>query len=530
MKKKILIFLRTSTEKQELDNQKKELKDYLVSMGYCEDDFIYLEKAGASAIKLNEEYLNMIEQLNNFIENGVINCVALWGVDRLLRDEEMWSSIKKKLVENKIQLIVKNPSFTLLNPDGSINQGSELALSLFTTMAVQEMRTKKERFKRTKKANAAKGKYNGGVNLRFGYRVNDDKFFVEDEIDGPIVRLIYELYSTGKYSTLKLANEINNRGIVRRNGKPMYAWVVDDVLRSEAYTGTPIAKWNNRTYPALITKEIFDKCEVVRKSNKIFERKNKTETEVNLASRLIRCTKCGKLYISDGQLYSCNGHNNREAIYCDNSLSVNKSVMDELLWRVASTIHLDYLMDMSDEKLDEYQNELGITEQKITTMDGKLSAIDSKKQRVVDTYLEGLINKENRDLKLNKIQEEVSTITNELNALKEAKNRLLGLIESYAKRDEVEVFMSGIDAIDIANKYDIVHQHIKGIKLYRIQYGPRSKSGKDNGVDIRITTILDKEWRFMYIPQNKRKDNKLFIWNGHEWVSDYKEVEKGLYI
>lgn len=528
---KVLIMIRTSTETQTIDEQRNEMIEFCLNRGYKKEDMIFIEEQGASAAKVDARYKAQIQAIKDaIIKDSEINCFACWHLNRAFRDEDAYLDIKKFMVERRIQMLVKNPSLELLNPDGTINNGMELAMALFAVLNKQENEERKEKFKRTKKANAAKGKYNGGVNLRFGYRVNDDKFFVEDEIDGPIVRLIYELYSTGQYSTLKLANEINNRGIVRKNGKPMYAWLVDSVLVSKAYTGVPNEKYHNRIYPAIVSMDIWNKCEEIRKSNKIFERKNKAEKEVNLASRLIRCTKCGKLYISDGALYSCNGHNNREAIYCDNDLSVNKIVMDELCWRVASTCHLDWLMDMSDDKLEEYKEELAVTEKKITTLEKKFTTIENKKQRVVDMYIEGLINNENKALRLNKIQEEVSLYTNELNALREAKNRLLGLIESYAKRDEVEVFMSGIDAIDIANKYDIVHQHIKGIKLYRIQYGPRSKSGKDNGVDIRITTILDKEWRFMYIPQNKRKDNKLFIWNGHEWVSDYKEVEKGLYV
>jgi DNA invertase Pin-like site-specific DNA recombinase len=51
---KVLLFLRTSTEKQEFENQKKEMQDYVKSMGYSEADCVYLEKAGASAIKYKE--------------------------------------------------------------------------------------------------------------------------------------------------------------------------------------------------------------------------------------------------------------------------------------------------------------------------------------------------------------------------------------------------------------------------------------------------------------------------------------------
>lgn len=38
---KVLLFLRTSTEKQEFENQKKEMQDYVKSMGYSEADCVY---------------------------------------------------------------------------------------------------------------------------------------------------------------------------------------------------------------------------------------------------------------------------------------------------------------------------------------------------------------------------------------------------------------------------------------------------------------------------------------------------------
>ena len=40
-KKKILVFLRTSTDGQDLQDQKNEMRDYVKSMGYNEEDCVY---------------------------------------------------------------------------------------------------------------------------------------------------------------------------------------------------------------------------------------------------------------------------------------------------------------------------------------------------------------------------------------------------------------------------------------------------------------------------------------------------------
>ena len=156
--KKILVFLRVSTEVQELDNQKAEMRDFCLASGYSDDSIIYVEGKGASAIAINDEYLEMYNEVKKYIDNGEICAVAVWAVNRLARDEEWFVKFKKMFIENKVQFLVKNPTLALLNPDGSVNAGAELALSLFSTMAKQEMQERKEKFSRTKRANAKIGK------------------------------------------------------------------------------------------------------------------------------------------------------------------------------------------------------------------------------------------------------------------------------------------------------------------------------------------------------------------------------------
>ena len=522
MANKVLVFLRVSTEAQELDSQRKEMIDFVQLYGYKLNDIIFIEDKGASAIKLNEKYLDMIDVMINYIESGEINCVAVWAVNRLARNEVVFAKVKEKLIENKIQFLVKTPTLQLLNPDGSVNTGSELALSLFSTMAKQEMNERKAKFKRTKKAYAPKGMYSGGTARRFGYKV-ENKYFVPCEVDGETVKLMFELYSTGKYSFYTLAEELNKRGIQKKHGKgKFYAYYVGEIIACPAYYGKPMEEWNNRVYPALITKELFDKCAEIRNTNKIIERVRNVEDKP-LASRLIVCSECGNKYMSDGLIYRCCSHHKKESKYCPNSLCVNSKMMDALVWRVGSTAHLDFLYSLTDDKLNEYTREVEIIEMKINTINNNIGNIQVKKQRIIETYLEGLLDKQNRDLKLNKLSEDISTYTKELNALKEAKNTLLRLIESYEKKDEIEAFISSMDTLDTLNKYDVIHQQIKEIRLERMQFGDK-KTKKDNAVKITLYMINGGVWVFCYVPNNKKQ--KLFTWNGHEWKPDYCDEVK----
>ena len=184
---KAIVLLRVSTDRQEIETQRKDLKKLARQDGYSESDLIFIEGIGASAIKLNAEYLREINELYNTIENDKsINAVYAWEISRIGRNESKLFEIKNFLIQHKIQLVIFKPSLRLLNADGSVNSGIELAFTLFATMSKQEMEVRMERFARGKARNKLEGKYNGG-RIKLGYRLTKDKYF---EINPDTVELV----------------------------------------------------------------------------------------------------------------------------------------------------------------------------------------------------------------------------------------------------------------------------------------------------------------------------------------------------
>lgn len=515
---KVLVLVRVSTEAQETEGQRTELVDFVRSNGYKDEDMIILESAGASAIKLNDKYLDIVDTIEHYVKSGEVNCVAVWHINRLGRDDRVLTNLKHLFITYKCQFMCKNPTLFLLNPDGSVNSGTELAYSLFSTLVKQDMAEKVEKFKRTKHRYALEGRYCGGTAKRWGYKI-ENTYFVIDEECAEIIRLIFDLYSTGNYSSYKIALELNERGY-KRFGKPFFAAQVKDILNNSAYCGEPIVKHHNRVYPAIITKELFDKCAKIREEHKkVFRRSTKGDDDIKLASRLIRCSSCGSLYTSSGNQYKCCLHNKKEHNYCDNSMVINTELINGLLWRVASTEHIEYLINMNEEKVEEYKKELVISQDKITVLSAKIDTINEKKQRVVDSYVEGLISKDDRDVKLNKIRTEVDDYNKKINSLRESVIKLEQLISSYCKEDVGAVINNGIDGLDYQNKYDIVHQHIKVVNLERYP---------ESGLVITIHTITGKEYKWLYYRYAKKIEKKLYIWNGNEWVSDVVKKRGGI--
>lgn len=510
-------MIRTSTEKQSIDNQHNEMVEFCKQRGYLEENMVFIQEQGASAVKMDERYKAQIEAIKEAIKmDENIDCFACWHLNRAFRNEEAYLDLKSFMVPRKIQMLVKNPSLELLNPDGTINKGMELAMGLFAILNKQEDEERKEKFKRTKKANAAKGKYNGGCNILYGYKVDENNYYQIDEKEGKIVSTIFELYSTGKYSADTLSDELSTRGINLNKGK------ITNILYKDAYCGRPQEKWNYRVYPAIISEELYDKCVKVRSENKILTR---TGNSLCLSSKLIRCVECGSLYTANQRHYACCKHTALHT--CNNSLTIKKEVIDGLLWRIASMLHLEFLQNINSNKIEEYKKEIEIIENKIDVIGVKLSKIQEKIDRVIELYVEGAINSENKTLRLNKIKSETKDMEDERNTLKEAKNRLYSLIENYSNGgDEIDMLMDALDLLEmdenkVEYRYEIIHKYIQKVHCYREWFGENRdlRASKENGIKIDIITFLNNTWRFMYVPNGYEKC-KLFVWNGSKYLPD----------
>ena len=507
---KILVFVRASTEKQEIDDQKKEMRDFVKSMGYSDGDIVYLEDKGASAICLNDKYLNMVDVLKEYIKAGSIECCAVWHMNRLGRNDEILIELKNLFIKHKIQFICKNPSIVLLNPDGSVNEGAELAFGLFATMVKQDMLEKKAKFKRAKSAMAKKGMYVGGKNRRYGYKINENQYFVADENESKIVKLIFQLYSTGQYSAYSLSKELNSRGY-NKDGVPFDRRFIAHILRSKQYTGEAV-EGQDMVYPPLITKELYEACESIASGNKIALRQGK---KLVICSKLIRCPECGTVMSSNSTYFRCNYYIEHK---CSNCLTLKETVVNEVAWRVAFKEHIDYLIEVSENNTQIYNERLEVIEQKINNINGIIGESDTKKKRIIDSFIEGYIDKENRDLRLKKIQDDILSHQKEIKALEEERSAISGLLENVNKEVNEMLYYDTLDTIGAEvrtneDHYRIIHQHILKIAPGRFQYGEKAKGvNRINGVTLDVHTIKGEVKKFRYLPMSKKGDN-LFTYN-----------------
>lgn len=521
--KKVIALIRTSTTKQEVESQKAELLEYIKADGVKDRDIIVVGHEGASAIKVDDAYRKNMNQVFELIDGGNIAAVYAWAIDRIGRNEEVLMGFKNKLIKCGVQLNIKNPSLRLLDPDGTVNNGTELAFSLFATMAKQEMEGKKARFERAKRRNAEQGKYNGGK-VHFGYAVNEEgKVIVNDE-EAALVKLIFDLYNSGEYSTTTLTKELQNRGYTVR-GKAVSLHFVTNMLKSTAFIGYTEFKGVKRIYYRIISDETFNEVKARLTANHKGDITRQSK-HTYLASKLIVCPECGRHWFASNRSYTCIGHKHhgkglQGVETCPNGDSISVEWLDVAAWSVAKQCEMDYIYNFTEDKAEQAQKQMQVNAQKIETLKERISGMDARRQRIAEMYINGDISKSEQARQSEKVKADTAEYHAQIIALEEDNKKLNEIAQFDQEGTLLRLGRLPISGIyeDVENQYRITHKYIKQITVEPYEY-----KGKTQKM-ITIATVMGDVVRLLYIAKSKViKDGhiyKLFYQSGDEFLPLY---------
>lgn len=490
-------MIRVSTEAQRLEDQKMEMVEFCHQEGY--DELVIVEDKGASAIKLNDTYKMMIEQVKEEIQKDKdITCFAVWELSRAFRNELVFQQVKQFLVERGIQFLVKNPYLKLLNPDGTVNKGMEVAVTLMATLASQEMQIKKERFHRAKSQIAIAGKFTGGRCTKFGYMVDGDGYIVPDPETAPQVKLIFELYSIGRYSVRTLYEEMKERGY------DINYHLINRMVGDRRYIDSP--------YPKIISRELWEKCEEVRKKNFISIPKGRRHC---FGSGIFRCYECGCGMLADGDQYRCRSHKKYSAPpRCGNQLTIRIENLDGLLWFIAATEETKYRLKLDQDKREEFRTRIQTLREKKDATQKRLDKLEEKKERIKELYVDGIIKKEEFEKRLSGALTDSERYRNSILRFDEEIGALLPLVEGNIKTtpdfEKLKGVIGGLlDEENITLMDEIVKRHIR-----KVTSRPYEFKGRKSAQLITIETVFSGDKRFIYVARQ---------YKGH-----YFFTEKGL--
>lgn len=489
--KKILGLVRASSERQEVESQKQEVKDFILSKGYKSDEIEWYVVKGASARKEDERYLQMIQDVKFKLSSLGIKAVAMWHLNRLGRTKHSLATMEDYFVDNKIQVYIKNPSMSLFdeyNGDLVLNIGTSMAWSLFATMIKFETEEMMEKMKRGKEQNRRDGKFVGGKEPMFGYSVDDNGFLVINPDESKVVRLIYEKYSTGNYTTKSLADWLNDNGYKRRKCE----WLAEYVrltLTSPCYLGkvvtrelTVINDKNEKVkvtrdspkYPVLFKnncddKALLSRCKAIR--DKRNSNQNRSDN-FNPGRKLIKCEHCGKFYYAKDSNYIDGGSRPyRDNPICKEGITIRREYADFFLSQSAFVRQEIFKKLAKSNNEDDINKEISKFNQNIEQVEKIIKDYDSSFDTLIRRARRWNYTDEQFDSEATEIrnkQSEAKLRKEEYESKRDERIKLLNSLKNNMDLRNFQEVLSDEEHLSAKEVYDLVHYYVKLAYLRRI--------------------------------------------------------------
>lgn len=468
---KCICLSRVSTGIQDLDQQTEKLLLAAKTNGYSDDDIIVIEDT-ESGIKLSEEERFGLTKMKKIINSGTVDLVIVYELSRLGRRPDVLYAVRDFLIKHKVQLQVLNPAFLMLKKDGTLDENSNILFSLFGSLAENEMAIKKARFKRGRAKKAAENKFIGGGCL-FGYAYDKDKRFYIKEDDAAIIKRIFNEYLEGK-RMMDISRDLVRDGSL--NMKMASAkFFVQRTLHNESYYGKPLQDQDlyydlqyPRTYPAIISKELFD--EVQKKAKEVKTMPKQYTKYVYLCRGKVFDREGRPFYVNtSSHSYTCNIE-----FTADNRTTLNVSIaaLDELVWDYTKNLLKNAPKKDISEEITEYMIKIQSEEEGLKTLEERLSDTTTQIERIEMRIIKGKLS----EIQGEKIEE---SIESERADIKESIKISEERIASYKKKidalkeNHVTYTDEMLDQCTIEEKRELVLQNIERIVVSKISYKHR---------------------------------------------------------
>jgi DNA invertase Pin-like site-specific DNA recombinase len=201
-----------------------------------------------------------LNQLLTDIEDGLIDVVVVYKIDRLSRSLMDFSKLVEVFDRNGVTFVSVTQSFNTTTSMG------RLTLNILLSFAQFEREVTAERIRDKVKASRMKGMWMGGY-VPLGYDVRDRKLIMNAE-EAASVRMVFERFvETG--SATVLARELRSQGFRSKQGTLIDKGYLYRLLNNRVYRGEAMHK--GKAYPgehqAIIDAQLWDQVHAILRQN-----------------------------------------------------------------------------------------------------------------------------------------------------------------------------------------------------------------------------------------------------------------------
>ena len=225
--KKVAIYARYSSDNQReesIEAQIRAINEFCNRNNY-QVVKTYTDEAKSATSDNRPQFQQMIKDSSTKLFDAVI----VHKLDRFSRDRYDSAFYKRELKKNKVKLIS-----VLENLDDSPE--SIILESVLEGMAEYYSANLSREVMKGMKETAYQCKHTGGI-PPLGYDINKDKSYVINEHEADIIRLIFNMYSSGEtYGSIQ--DTLKSKGYKTKTGKDFSCSALSTILRNEKYKGT----------------------------------------------------------------------------------------------------------------------------------------------------------------------------------------------------------------------------------------------------------------------------------------------------
>jgi site-specific DNA recombinase len=383
---KYILYCRKSQESedrqvQSLEAQERELRERASYLGI---NIVAIYHESKSAKTVGRPVFNEVVKQ---IQKGKAEGLLCWKLDRLARnfiDGGLIIDLLQRGVLKSIHTFEKE----YLPSDNVLMMAVELG------MANQYSRDLSENVKRGNREKIIKGGWPG--HAPFGYLNNKaDKTLYIDPVRGKYVKMMYELYSTGRYSLKGLSNELYEQGLRTNAGNKVHCGTIRHIMRNPIYHG--VIRYRGGYYPAkfesITPKDLYDACMSVMDGNSKPRRQKHNFPLVGLFT----CGVCGCAVTAERhKTYSYYHCTNGKGICNQKKLFLRQEALDdqiaELFDQIAFDEELIEMMYLS--ALEKMKHEDTFNTKSIDDAEMEIASIKVREDRLLEAYLAGNIEKD----------------------------------------------------------------------------------------------------------------------------------------
>lgn len=438
-----IAYIRVSTDEQvngtSLDSQKKACIDYAKKEGlYLPAENIFREE-GESAKLLDRPELARLLDFCSKNKGSLTHCIV-WKVDRLARKVEYHQIIRAQLAKVGIKLV------SVTEPIGDDAMGSlfENMLAAFAQFD-NEIRTA-----RTTGGMRERTKQGGWVHdAPPGYRKTKTPSgipTIEPDETAPNVKKFLDLFATGAYTVAQSVELAYKLGIRQKNGKKKQWQGIKDILSNPLYVGVINTKFTDGEsvkglHSPIISDKTFNKIQDILLGNSINVSRH-AEAEFPLRGGFLIHT-CGNIMTGSAP----RGHSGPSPRY--HCTVCKASNIKKPVSKMVGKVHNDFMALLSDIRLSEGTSRLykeiilrrwndAHKEARALSLNiqEELEKVKTRKSNLVDLFVDGQINKEEYDLKMNEITRKTTNLELRLSEAAEDTNNKDKVI------DDALLFMS----------------------------------------------------------------------------------------